>query len=70
MSAGRADGRNYNCVWGHMKALYHVLLQICVSHFPPGQDFVLKCRLAVLWILPGAKTAVKLVLFVFFPVPL
>lgn len=33
MSAGRADGRNYNCVWGHMKALYRVLLQTLHESF-------------------------------------
>lgn len=38
--------------------------RLCMSHFPPGQDCVLKCRLAVVWIFPCAKTAVKLVLFV------
>lgn len=43
--------------------------RLCMTHFPPGQDLVLKCRLAVVWIFPNAKTAVKLVLlgvFIFF----
>ena len=39
MSAGRADGRNYNCVWGHMKALYHVLLQTSHESFSSWSGF-------------------------------